>query len=107
MELIGSRLGMFQLILVHYQDRRKNTLFYQYYEEWIKIYKEGAIRNVTMEKYKLTLSWLKKLVPNLSIGDLNRITYQQLLNDYAETHERQSTMDFHHQLKVAILDAVD
>lgn len=86
---------------------RKNTLFYQYYEEWIKIYKEGAIRNVTMEKYKLTLSWLKKLVPNLSISDLNRITYQQLLNDYAETHERQSTMDFHHQLKAAILDAVD
>jgi integrase len=46
-------------------------------------------------------------VPNLSVSDLNRITYQQLLNDYAETHERQSTMDFHHQLKAAILDAVD
>jgi len=26
---------------------------------------------------------------------------------YAETHERQTTMDFHHQLKGAILDAVD
>lgn len=86
---------------------RKNTLFYQYYEEWIKVYKEGAIRSVTMDKYKLTLEWLKKLVPNLNICDLNRITYQQLLNDYAETHERQSTMDFHHQLKAAILDAVD
>ena len=86
---------------------RKNTLFYQYYEEWIKVYKEGAIRKVTMNKYQLTLSWLKKLVPNLNISDLNRITYQQLLNDYAETHERQSTMDFHHQLKAAILDAVD
>ena len=60
-----------------------------------------------MNKYQLTLSWLKKLVPNLNISDLNRITYQQLLNDYAETHERQSTMDFHHQLKAAILDAVD
>ena len=30
-----------------------------------------------------------------------------MLNDYAETHERQTTMDFHHQLKGAILDAVD
>lgn len=35
------------------------------------------------------------------------IAYQQLLNDYAEFHERQTTMDFHHQLKGAILDAVD
>ena len=34
-------------------------------------------------------------------------TYQQLINDYAEFHERQTTMDFHHQLKGAILDAVD
>ena len=38
---------------------------------------------------------------------MNRITYQQLLNDYALLHERQTTMDFHHQLKGAILDAVD
>lgn len=32
---------------------------------------------------------------------------QQLLNDYAVGHERQTTMDFHHQLKGAIMDAVD
>lgn len=32
---------------------------------------------------------------------------EKLLNDYAEFHERQTTMDFHHQLKGAILDAVD
>lgn len=30
-----------------------------------------------------------------------------MLNDYAFYHERQTTMDFHHQLKGAILDAVD
>ena len=35
------------------------------------------------------------------------MTYQQLLNDYAVGHERQTTMDFHHQLKGAIMDAVD
>ena len=34
-------------------------------------------------------------------------TYQQILNDYAKEHERQTTLDFHHQLKGAILDAVD
>ncbi len=35
---------------------RKNILLYQYYEQWIEIYKEGAIRKVTMDKYKLTLN---------------------------------------------------
>lgn len=84
-----------------------NEKFYKYYEKWIEVYKEGAIRNVTMQKYKLTLKWLKKIAPNLKINEINRISYQEILNKYAESHERQSTMDFHHQLKAAILDAVD
>ena len=84
-----------------------SELFYIYYEKWIHIYKEGAIRDVTMRKYEITVLWLKRLVPNLRLSQLNRISYQQLLNDYAEFHERQTTMDFHHQIKAAILDAVD
>lgn len=82
-------------------------LFCDYYEKWIKVYKEGAIRNVTLEKYYMTHRWLKKLIPELKICEMTRINYQQLLNDYALYHERQTTMDFHHQLKGAILDAVD
>ena len=84
-----------------------NEKFYKYYEKWIEIYKEGAIRNSTMMKYKLTAKWLKKLAPNLKTNEVNRITYQEILNKYAEAHEKQSTMDFHHQLKASILDAVD
>lgn len=85
----------------------KDSLFIDYYSQWISVYKEGAIRKVTLSKYYMTLSWLKKLVPTLRLCELTRITYQQLLNDYARHHERQTTMDFHHQIKGAILDAVD
>lgn len=86
----------------------QNTdLFHEYYAQWITVYKEGAIRKVTMDKYLLTQLWIKRLAPDLTLGELTRITYQKLLNDYAVEHERQTTMDFHHQLKGAILDAVD
>ncbi len=88
-------------------DTKRTDLFCDYYSKWITIYKEGAIRDVTMNKYRLTQTWLKKLIPDMLLCELTRITYQQLLNDYAEHHERQTTMDFHHQLKGAILDAVD
>lgn len=84
-----------------------NEKFWKYYEKWITVYKEGAIRNSTMLKYKLTLKWVKKIAPNIKVCEINRITYQEILNKYAETHEKQSTMDFHHQLKASILDAVD
>lgn len=67
----------------------KMDLFYDYYAQWIKIYKDGAIRKVTMDKYLLTLTWIKRLAPDLKICELTRITYQKLLNDYAELHERE------------------
>ena len=89
------------------KQNTKHELFHEYYDRWIHIYKEGAIRNVTMYKYKMTQLWLKRLITTIEICQLTRTTYQQLLNDYAEVHEKQTTMDFHHQLKAAILDAID
>ena len=85
----------------------QTMLFCDYYKQWITVYKEGAIRPVTMNKYYMAHQWLIKLIPDLSIDDLDRFAYQKLLNDYAALHERQTTMDFHHHLKCAILDAVD
>ena len=85
----------------------KESLFHEYYAQWIKVYKEGAIRKVTMDKYLMTHAWLKKLIPDIKVHEMTRIVYQQLLNDYAKYHERQTTMDFHHQLKCAVVDAVD
>lgn len=58
----------------------KNRLFVDYYEEWIKVYKEGDVRKVTMNKYYLTLLWLKKLMLDIELSNLTRTRYQQLLN---------------------------
>lgn len=86
---------------------KKNDLFCDYYLQWVNVYKKNSIRKITMDKYLMSHKWLEKLAPNLKIYKLSRIAYQQLINDYAIYHERQTTMDFHHQLKGAILDAVD
>lgn len=88
-------------------DTEGNILFCEYYAQWIEVYKQGAIREATMAKYLMTQKWVKKLVPELKLTEITRTTYQCLLNDYAKEHERQTTLDFHHQLKGAILDAVD
>lgn len=88
-------------------SKGKSELFFEYYEKWIRTYKEGAIRPVTLKKYYLSLKWVKQLAPKLKVQSITRIEYQSLLNDYAQYHERQTTMDFHHQLKSAVLDAVE
>lgn len=89
------------------RQARRSDRFCDYYRQWIAVYKEGAVRKVTLKKYLLTHAWLERLVPELAVGELDRMAYQRLLNAYAEQHERQTVMDFHHQLKGAILDAVD
>lgn len=82
-------------------------LFYKYYLDWIHLYKDNAVRPVTLDKYYLVQRQIKKLVPNLHMNELNRQNYQKILNLYAETHEKATTMDFHHHLKASIYDAVD
>lgn len=84
-----------------------DILFCDYYKQWVSVYKEGAVRPITLAKYKMTISWIDKLVPDVKLCNLDRMAYQKLLNEYAKSHERQTTMDFHHQMKGAILDAVD
>ncbi len=88
-------------------DSKHTDYLKDYYRNWIFVYKEGAIKDVTLAKYHMSLAWLERLAPDLRLCDVTRISYQQIINEYAKTHERQTTMDFHHQLKGAILDAVD
>ena len=88
-------------------DINRDTLFCDYYDEWVDVYKKDAIREATLTKYKMSQKWVQKLVPELKVHEMTRTVYQQILNDYAKNHERQTTLDFHHQLKGAILDAVD
>lgn len=86
---------------------KKNLLFHEYFEEWLELYKVGAIREITLNKYYMTLQKITELAPTLKVSEIDRRSYQKLLNEYALTHEKQTTMDFHHQIKGAILDAVD
>lgn len=89
------------------RKRYSTKLFHKYYKEWIALYKENAVRRVTLDKYYLTHKKLIELAPNLHLNELTRQNYQKLINKYATEHEKQTTMDFHHHLKAAILDAVD
>jgi integrase len=87
--------------------KKSSQYFHEYFSTWIEVYKLGAVRPVTYKKYLMTLQRLRELAPNLRICEINRQRYQMLINEYAHSHERQTTMDFHKHLKSAILDAVD
>lgn len=85
----------------------QNQTFHAYFKDWMTLYKQGAVRPVTYQKYVITHQHLVKLAPRLKTSRLSRATYQQLLNDFAQNHERQTVLDFHHHLKSSIIDAME
>ena len=89
------------------QKKYSTKLFYKYYLDWIHIYKDNAVRQVTLDKYYLVQKRLKEFAPDLHMNELNRRNYQQILNLYARNHEKTTTLDFHHHLKASLFDAVD
>ena len=84
--------------------KKSNELFADYYDEWIDVYKDGAVSDVTLKKYYITAKNLRLILPDTKIKDLDRRTYQHLINIYGKTHERQTVIDFHHQVKSCIKD---
>ena len=63
--------------------KRKEILFVDYYEEWIEIYKVGAIAEITLNKYYSTLEHLRNICPDLLMSDFDRGKYQKIINTFA------------------------
>ena len=72
----------------------RETLLHEYFKQWTRLFKEGAVRPITLEKYRNNYVHLKNIVPDLALYQLDRTTYQQILNDYALTHERRQLLTF-------------
>lgn len=69
--------------------------FCDYFDRWVKEFKEGNIREVTLDKYYCTSKALRKIAPALMMSELDRTAYQRILNVYGETHEKTTALDFH------------
>lgn len=78
-----------------------------YFREWMELYKKDAVAKVTYAKYMAASCHLDRIVPNLCISEITRADYQRLLNIYAESHAHQTVLDFHHQIKGALMDAYE
>ena len=56
------------------RKKKNEQLFADYFEEWIDTYKVGAVRDVTLKKYRMTNRTLRQLAPTLKISQLDRRT---------------------------------
>ena len=82
-------------------------LFYNYFARWMKIYKKPVLRLVSYKKYEVIQRHIKQIAPKQTLDTLDRQNYQKIINEYAKTHAKQTTLDFHNVLKACLLDALD
>lgn len=85
----------------------KNITLETYYEKWINLYKKQAITKRSYQKYKDTLSAIKKYFPNHKLSEIKKSDYQQFINHYAEFHAKDSTKRLHYHIKRAVETAIE
>lgn len=84
-----------------------DILLYDHFKQWIEIYKKGKVTNITFRKYENTLMNIEKYFPRDTLKTLTRTTYQQRLNNFAETHANASVERLNIHIRASLVNAVD
>lgn len=82
----------------------KETLFSDYFDNWIATYKLNEVRTVTLEKYYLANEVVKNEWPNIKIGDITRRRYQMLINKFGKDHGKDTVAWLVHTLNQPFRD---
>lgn len=64
----------------------------KWFDEWIKTYKEGKIKESTLEAYKYTYKHISKHIGYMYLEDVKMIHLQKIINDLAEQGYAYSTL---------------
>ena len=86
-------------------SKENDQLYYEYFDDWYKLFRNGKIRPVTQKKYEEAEEAIKALAPDLRLKDINRIEVQKLLVAYGKTHELATAKGFFHMVKSSLEDA--
>ena len=86
----------------HLHEYSENDLFHAFFDEWVNVYKRDTVRESTLQKYIAAAAWLLDNASHIKIGELDKPTYQRIINAYGKTHEKSTVKVFHSLLKGAI-----
>lgn len=86
---------------------RKNMLLSDYFKDWMELYKEGLVTEVTYKKYIDTYNNIERYMPHVLLSDLDRTKYQRYLNEFAKTHAQETVIKFNNHIRSSLKDAVE
>jgi len=86
----------------------EDMLLTNYFAMWVKLYKEPSVEPATLDSYRLTLTHLKRLLPNVRMRDLTKGVIQNYFNhlNMSEASAKKQRSQLRACLKDAVLEGV-
>ena len=88
------------------QPIRKSVAFAEYFRDWIHLYKKNKHID-TFKRYLNSLETVERYFADEPIQRINKTKYQLFLNDYADTHAKETTRKLNTHIRACVQDAVD
>ncbi|MGG3802328.1 tyrosine-type recombinase/integrase [Metabacillus fastidiosus] len=79
----------------------------EYFENWIKLYKEPKVSRVTLEHYKYSLKAVKDYFYNKPIQDIKRQDYQLFLNWLGNGKAKETVAKINGHIKACVKDSIE
>lgn len=85
----------------------ENISFYDYYINWINVYKIGKLDKTTESRYNAIGKFIQDKFHDDLLKQVTKAQYQQALDDYAETHVKHTVRRFNGIIRHCIKDALE
>lgn len=80
----------------------KNKSLVTAFTEWIKVFKKDKIQDSTYGTYLSTLAYLNKYLPNATVKNIDRISYQYAINEMGKELSSGTIKNFNRQIRSCI-----
>ncbi|MDK1720188.1 tyrosine-type recombinase/integrase [Dellaglioa algida] len=85
----------------------ENITFYNYFENWITIYKNPNSSSSTLARYANSLMIIGKYFKKTELSTIKKIDYQLFINEYGKTHSKASVKKINGHIGSCIKNAID
>ena len=84
----------------------KDIPFAEYFEQWVKTYKKTVVSDKSMVTYRTTIKQLREYFGNQSIKTVDRLQYQQYINQFGAHHAPSTVQKINGFIRAAVQSAI-
>ena len=88
-------------------DVTRDPVFADYYNEWVKTYKENSVAPNTLRQYILASTHLQHYFGQTTIKSINRSKYQQFINWFGKNHAKSTVVKTNRFYKSCVSSAIE